>query len=285
MDLGNTANGIWALEGSDDNIIGTDGDGVYDAGEGNLVSGNVSSGIALTSYNNIVAGNYIGVTAGGNASLKNDNSGISITGNGNRVGTNGDGVSDVLERNIISGNSGLSMRGIIGGGTSQDVVVAGNYIGVGADGVTDVGQDRGIQTTSTTSNWIMGTNGDGNGDAGEGNVISGNVYNVYLEGTSHVIAGNIVGLRADGLAAMDSTYGVRVFGGTGHRVGTNADGVSDSAERNILSGQTAFGVNVEGDASNTVIAGNYIGTDITGAVSLKNIRGVNLGKWDGGTAC
>jgi CSLREA domain-containing protein len=285
VDLGNTTQGIYILSGSNANVIGTNGDGTYDIGEGNLISGSTTTGVVIASHNNTVAGNYIGVDATGNVAMKNDMGGITITGNQNTIGTNGDASSDLVERNIISGNSGSSQRGVFGGLTSTGGIIAGNYIGVGMDGTTDLGQDRGIQLAATTSNWVIGTNGDGNNDAIEGNVISGNLYNLYLEGTGHSVAGNIIGPTASGTVAMDSAYGVDLFGGSQYRIGTNADGVSDEEERNIISGNSSFGVIVEGGTHDVTIAGNYIGTNITGTAAIPNFRGVNLGRWDGSTTC
>src|SRR5262249_42006360 len=73
---------------------------------------------------------------------------------------------------------------------------------------------------------------------------------------------------------------VAIWGGaTGNRVGTNADGVSDEQERNVISGNRFGGVgigNYDGTAGN-VVAGNYIGTDKTGLLARGNLRnGVDL---------
>src|SRR5207248_4996716 len=55
-------------------------------------------------------------------------------------------------------------------------------------------------------------------------------------------------------------------------IGTNADGVSDFAERNVISGNGAFAaVQVSGtNATNNVVAGNYIGMNPTGSGAVAN---------------
>src|SRR6185369_5751692 len=84
-----------------------------------------------------------------------------------------------------------------------------------------------------------------------------------------VIAGNIVGLTATGTAALGNSYwGIYLSGGTtNNRIGTNADGTNDAAERNIVSANGATtgydGINI-GGSNNNVVAGNYVGTDVTG---------------------
>ena len=54
------------LQGGTGNFIGTDGDGVDDATEGNLISGNTQVGVFLIdANNNRVAGNKIGTNFAG----------------------------------------------------------------------------------------------------------------------------------------------------------------------------------------------------------------------------
>ena len=94
-------------------IVGTDGDGVNDAAEGNLLSGNLRHGVRIGGGSgdfgsHVVAGNFIGVDATGTVAVPNQISGIDfINSRDNRVGTNSDGVSDDLEANVISGNENL----------------------------------------------------------------------------------------------------------------------------------------------------------------------------------
>lgn len=282
-DLGNTASGIQTSSTANSNVIGTNGDGVYDAGEGNLIAGNSTYGVYLAGSSDIIAGNYFGVDITGTTRLRNDTSAIAVAGSSTRIGTNSDGVSDEIERNIISGSNASAQRGVYG--TGDNLIIAGNFIGLDLAGTSAIANDRGIQATSTTDNWRIGTNGDGINDEIEGNVISGNVYNLHIEGNNHVIAGNIVGTNASGTGALSgSATGLRLYGGTGHRVGTNADGVSDEIETNLISGHTQYGINVEQNASTVTIAGNLIGTDITGSLALANAAGIGLGAWNGATA-
>ncbi len=54
------------------------------------------------------------------------------------------------------------------------------------------------------------------------------------------------------------------------RIGTNADGLFDVAERNVVSGNAQEGIQIEGSASSTVVAGNFVGFDSSGALPLGN---------------
>jgi hypothetical protein len=138
--------GIFGIHvSSSNNRIGTDGDGVDDAAEGNLVS---SSAYGVFFQGNdargtVVAGNRIGTNAAGTAALGNA-TGIRIFDSANnRIGTNGDGINDAAEGNLISGNDiGI----MIGGFGASNNVVAGNRIGASDDGVTALHNGR-------QSNW------------------------------------------------------------------------------------------------------------------------------------
>ena len=72
-----------------------------------------------------------------------------------RIGTNADGISDDLERNVIAGSDNGHALQIEG---STDNLVAGNFIGVGLDGATDLGNAAdGIRITSGSGNLIGGS--------------------------------------------------------------------------------------------------------------------------------
>src|SRR5207237_3700458 len=92
-----------------------------------------------------------------------------------------------------------------------------------------------------------------------------------------VVAGNYVGTAADGLTALPNAgNGLDVKrGATRTRIGTNADGINDAAERNVISGNGGSGMIIWNNSTTAVtngnvIAGNFIGTDKTGARALAN---------------
>ena len=274
---GQSQDGVVLLFGADNTRIGTDGNGTSDLEERNIISGNPGAGVYISGGNGaVIAGNYIGTDVTGTIAVGNATfndvftAGIYLGGDNVRIGTNGDGISDTLERNVISGND---FRGItINGG--DDAIIAGNYIGVDASGSVAMGNISGGVFGLSGTNLVLGTNGDGVGDGVEGNVISANTtsgVNLFSGFTDVIIAGNLIGTDATGTAALGND-GVGVsFAGADKRVGTNSDGVSDAAERNIISGNTTNGINAN-NGTNVVIAGNYIGTDISGTAPLGNLQ-------------
>lgn len=280
--LGNFGYGV--LIGSDAglNVVGTNGDGVGDAAEGNLISANGRHGVLIAdNESNTVAGNLIGTDATGTLPLANAQAGVAISSaRDNVIGTNGDGMSDELERNVISGNGSDGVRLVSG---ASDNAVAGNYIGVDIAGTAALGNTRhGVIVTGGASANLIGTDGDGLGDAAERNVISGNGlpggldsgHGVVIEGSStdkNVVAGNFIGTDATGTVAIGNNHhGVRIRNGAQQNlVGTDADGIADEAERNVISGN-GVGVALQGGAAFNVVAGNFIGTDVTGTAALGN---------------
>ncbi len=268
VDLGSSVTGV---------RIGTNADGVNDAAERNIISGNTGDGVLLSGIGttgNTIVGNYIGTNATGTGAIGN-NVGVTIrTGaTGNRVGGSTTG-----ERNVISGNIvGVTLTD---SGTNGNRV-SGNYIGTDWTGSLALANGSfGVLLYSGASSNIIGTNGDGTNDVTEGNVISGNAYGVFIQtnANTNVIAGNFIGTNAAGTGVIRNVIeGVRIFDNsiTGTRIGTNADGVSDVFERNVISGNTNTGINV-GSGVGTVIGGNYIGTDVTGSLALGNNTGILL---------
>jgi hypothetical protein len=289
--LPNGANGVTISRGAQANLIGTDGNGLGDAAEGNLISGNSSNGIQITgggTDGNIVAGNSIGTDGSGAAPLANALFGVLIDRGAqmNTVGTSGADVDTVAETNLISGN-GQDGVAIKDPGT-DDNTVAGNYIGTDDTGTANLGNGQaffgtkvpvgaGVVIYNGARSNTVGTNGDGVGDAVEGNLVSGNFADgveIFGSGTdSNVVAGNYLGTDITGKAVLgNGGSGVEIYGGAqSNRVGTNGDGLSDGAERNIISANSADGVAIsDPGTNNNVVAGNYLGTNVRGIVALGN---------------
>ncbi|HBB95280.1 MAG TPA: hypothetical protein DC054_07795 [Blastocatellia bacterium] len=183
--LGNTSSGIGV--NSSDNAIG--GSAPADR---NVISGNHAPGIFIIDgnfgdvlSNNKIQGNYIGTNAAGTAALTNITAGINIAGtDSNLVGGSNPG-----EGNLISGNSGED--GIRIGNSSTNTKVMGNLIGTKADGISPLGNGRGITLANTASSTIIGGT-----VAGSANIIAfssfGNAVSVEKQNKQNAILGNSI---------------------------------------------------------------------------------------------
>jgi CSLREA domain-containing protein len=206
------AHGIW-IQGSvgtgpaDDNVIGTDGDEVEDALEGNSIYNNGFTGITIhgpSATGNVVAGNFVGVGAAGDQAQGNGLTGVNVDfdARDNRVGTDADGRSDALERNVIGANG---THGVFLGGEGFNRV-AGNIIGFAANGSDPLGnQGDGVAAYFSDFNSI-----------GPGNLIGNNGINGVAIAASrgNRVIGNRIGTDATGdLARGNAFNGVRIFAG------------------------------------------------------------------------
>lgn len=219
----------------------------------------------LTDVDNVsIEGNYIGTSSTGNTADGGNSHGIRIGGSstGNMIGG-----ATAAKRNVISGNGNT---GVLFYGSAQTTgnFVQGNYIGIGANGSSDVGNTQ-VGVASMEGPVANTIGGDG---AGEGNVISGNggvgITFISNSGGSNIIQGNYIGVGGDGSTAVpNGASGILIENGSD----SNTVGGSSSGARNIISGNVEAGIFISGPTadSNTVV-GNYIGTDNTGAVDVGN---------------
>jgi CSLREA domain-containing protein len=220
----------------------------------NIISGNTSLGVSiaagagLSAESNQVLGNYIGLNAAGNAAIPNG-TGILIEDYFNGVAIN----NTVAARNVISGNTadGLKIRGPGASGN----LVAGNYIGTGATGVSAIGnQHDGV--------WIEGApaNAIGGSAEGLGNVISANaITGVVLSGSDaagNFVQGNFIGTDATGTQGLgNGVNGMYITNAPGNSIG------GTGAARNVVSDNGSNGIEIDGALStNNVVEGNLIGT-------------------------
>lgn len=145
--LANGGDGIEIL-GATANFVG----GV-NAGEQNLISGNGLAGVLISgsgAINNEVRNNFIGTDSAGTGALPNQGDGISV--DGVSSGTTQIGGTTAAERNVISGNG---FDGIALSFTDNNVLIEGNYIGVGSDGTTALGNKlNGIHVAGSSNNTI-----------------------------------------------------------------------------------------------------------------------------------
>jgi Astacin (Peptidase family M12A) len=266
--VSNALGGLFLVGGTSHNIIGG-----TNAGAGNVISGNLGNGILLRGsdvINNTVQGNFIGTDVTGMNPLPNTVAGVTIdTGSSsNLIGGTVAGA-----RNVISGNNLNYDYGVIvaNAGTSGNLV-EGNYIGLGADGLTAVSNFFGMVCSDGAAN-----NTFGGTVTGARNVISGN----YEEGlrltdagtTANMVQGNFIGTDLTGTNALPNGFaGLTIFfGATSNTIG----GTSISA-RNIISGNYYGLVAANAGTSGNLIQGNYIGLAPDGFTAVPNFHGVLL---------
>lgn len=286
--VGNGGAGIEIYNFSSNNRIGTDGDGINDLGERNVIAGNNGGAppfqanihILNGANANVIAGNYIGLSAAGTSlGLSGGIRGILIGGGntinpviGTRIGGN-----LPVERNLISGQSLVGIEVI----DAEDTLIQGNWIGLNAAGNAAVpNADAGVfllghaDTLPVVGGTVVGTDLDGIGDANEGNVISGNTggngHGISLLGQpgfvndQNLIAGNRIGTGPAGNSAIPNTVGIYLSG----TVGPNDIGSPTAGGGNLISGNVdgvlAFG------ASETRVFGNSVGTNATGTAAVPN---------------
>jgi hypothetical protein len=249
--LGNSANGVFA--NSPNNTIGG-----LAPGSGNVISGNVFPGIYITvaASGTVVQGNYIGTDATGKVELGTTN-GVNVEGASNTI----IGDSFAGGRNVIAGNLSPAVY-ILGPGASGNLVV-GNYLGTDSSGTVGMSHGNGVVIDNATDNTIGGT------APGTRNLISGNPFPgvaIINGATGNRVIGNYIGTDASGMSAVPNSKGILINNSPHNFIG----GLTE-AERNVISGNTAFGVETRnaGAAGNRIIR-NFIGTDQSGSGDLGN---------------
>lgn len=213
---GNGSTGMFLLDGQgytvQGNYIGMDASGttaVPNAGSGAFIQGTspviggtagVSVGGNCTGACNLISGNtQTGLTASGGATVRGNYIGTDVTGLLDR-GNGGAGMSSSTDstvltiggatsdaRNIISGNTGAGLNWADQGANND--VIQGNYIGVGSDGTTAIGNSNGGIFMGGDNNTIGATT------AGAGNVIANNGsrgITVNSGATGNAIRGNSI---------------------------------------------------------------------------------------------
>jgi len=160
-------------------IIGTDGDGVNDRNEFNVLVAADEYHVAIGSPNCRLSGNFInvlpdGLTASGYSGAECDGIYIEEDASDSVIGTNSDGVSDDDERNIVGGLDGSGPCEVIGSwaGATKRLLVMGNYFGVGIDGKSPLPNKHGIAVDDPGTSIRVGSDGDGVRDELESNIIA-----------------------------------------------------------------------------------------------------------------
>jgi hypothetical protein len=271
-----------------DNSTGTLVGGL-DPEDRNILSGNSSTGSSPNtgSDNWVYQGNYIGIAKDGLTPLPNAQAG----GSGAISLDNSDGHlvggPEATATNVISGNNSIG----VAPNSSKDVIIENNYIGVGFDGVTAIGNGgSGINystgsTDSQTTNNIIGHN-ENNGisytSGSDNGTVTGNTIFESASGGIGILSSSSIVIG--GTANTDSNSFTR---NTGSHIaivefGGSADSITiqgNTFENNLANpGGFAAGISIMASVSNTLIGGaqpnaGNVFIDTTGsAVSVSTLE-------------
>jgi hypothetical protein len=252
----NAGNGV-RIDGGISNQVGA----VLGLG-GNVLSGNGGAGIyfAGNAQGNRIYGNLVGLDGTGQLAVSNESYGIRVE------DAPGTAIGLSIGPNAISGNAGAGIRVL---GASSNVVIQGNYIGLSGAGTNAVPND-GDGIFCTAPGLSLGGTG-----AGEGNIISGNSVNGLVLGAGAddaLVLGNYVGLdRLGRIAVSNRQYGILVQDARRVRIGNGT-----SAGRNVIACSRLSDIEVQGNASNAVIAGNFVGTGWQGTNAVGTSSGIEI---------
>ena len=253
------------------NTVGSNLDGNNDALEGNIIAFNANNGVYVSGNSNNIRSNSI---------RSNGANGVYIAGGEfNVVG----GVSSA-SRNVIVGHSnsvGVRVEGTSAVNRAYRNSIAGNYIGVEADGFTVNENSVGVHLDSYSQENRIGQVIDGFNLTTSANTISGNLIGVNEAAdiftiSQNAIYGNLIGTDASGSFRVRSySVGMRPYGvvisGSGTQVENNTiGGFFASSFSSIGEGAGIYAYN----AFTPVIAANRIGTSLDGLRALPNFFGI-----------
>lgn len=275
LGLANAQNGILVTNGAKNNLIGGDATGGNDPTggvfvrppQGNLISGNNANGVFVTNHatGNVLSGNFIGTVASGNFGLGNAQDGVAIDdANGNSLLGCLATTDPFIYYNVISGNRGNGVRV----NNSNDTTIQANFIGIGANNLTPVGnQLNGVVVEGSSARTTMG------GPIPLGNVVAANGQN-----------GIVIQDTASGFISYNTFCGLAAFK-TYTNLGNGADGMlitstggNNLIRTNVITENGNDGIEISGSATGVTVAENIIGLDTNGQLPMGNKNnGVEVG--------
>ena len=229
------------------------------AGARNIISGNNASGVILDQGCDScdVLGNYIGLNAAGNIAISNASFAVTLIDTTNcHIGGAAPGAGNVI---ASCGSAGVNIQGL-----ARSNVVAGNLIGLAADGTTPI-VDSGSYGVAVSASY----NTVGGPTPEERNVIAASdSAGVEIHAcTGVVVQGNFIGFASNGVTALPaSPIGIWLtLGAAGCTIGGAAPGAG-----NVINA-SGYGIRLANSQSNT-IAGNAVGFNAPESVAMTGLQ-------------
>ena len=233
----------------------------------NVISGNTNSGVVAENCDGTtIQGNYIGTNAAGTSVLGNGESGVFVglffgSANGTVIGG-----TTAAARNVIAGSvrAGITLNGQ---GT-QHTLVEGNFVGLSADGATDLGNPGSGVEVNGDDNTIGGSTG-GSGNA----IVASHIGGVVLRGKGNDVEANLIRSNiGQGVVAPDGPNTIAgnliLANDEGIRVESAAAGVTIT--RNEIFANDGLGINLRSGMENHDVTANDSCDADTGPNGLQN---------------
>ena len=265
--IANGRNGVTLEQSTQDLVGGTN------SGEGNVISGNTGHGVHVFVCDaghicdgERIQGNVIGLTANGQSTQPNHGNGVRIqAAPNNTIGGSTPGARNLISANLLDGIDIREAR-------STNNFVGANYIGTDVSGNFAAPNHRGGIVVTAPSN-VIGSAGGG------GNLISGNVFGTAVgldngaNGTQ--VKGNFIGTNAAGtsIGNLGNGRGIDIFNSASFNVIGDTSGGGNVIAGTLVSPAIQF----FNGANDNRIDGNFIGTDVSRSVSMRNSGGINVG--------
>lgn len=230
--------------------------GGTEEGAGNLISGNLGTGIAMTlTSNTVIQGNKIGTDVTGELALGNGGYGgiFAFFGGNNLIGG-----STPTARNLISGNIGNP----IFLDASSNNTIEGNWIGVDGTGTQLL-----AYAPPYDASFFDGVRIDFGSDHNliKSNLVGGHRFDIAIDGSSFTtLQGNTIGVSLSN-QSLGSNAGIVLGNNSSNTlIGTDGDGINDSDEGNVIAGIVGTAILIYSDSN--VVAGNRIGITADGTL-------------------
>ena len=240
-----------------------------------VVNNAADDGIFIDADDVSIVGCLIGTDATGMSAVPNQGFGIQVFGrDGVRIGGATSGGPCSGDCNVISGATNFKANVLLDLHTTN-AFVRGNFIGTDVTGTAAITpQDVQGIIDKGSSNRIGGTTNTTPGGActGDCNLISGNNINggivIDQAAIGSVVRGNFVGTDVTGNESISNGIAEGFSEGIlSYAIGATIGGTTPEA-RNVVSGNKGTGIQIDG--INTVVQGNYLGTNSAGTAAVPN---------------
>jgi hypothetical protein len=273
LDLGGRESGFFCTGNADDDADFAVNDGCPQVGATAESGSQCANNINDDPGDDSVVNDGCPAVLGARKDLGNQGDGVNIS----VVSNNTIGGTAVGAGNVITANNGYGVR-ITGGASGNHL--EGNYIGTTSTGLSIPPPPAsksifGVLIDGSPNNFIGGSAG------GAGNLVSGNLTGVQVQGassTGNLLRGNYIGTDVNGGTDLGNIGSGMVIASS---ASNNTIGGTVAGAGNVISGNDNHGLEINsGGSTGNQVQGNFIGTNPAGTGEVGNglVGGASTGR-------